>query len=104
TAAGVASSIFTLGSATALTMVSVNSDTAAPGRSRQLIVAFTRCGWALDAWPPSIRVGMQVVPSIGPQDTFLLTTAAAAASDGSASRARMAAPSAGLTCEAMPVK
>src|SRR6476661_8392439 len=53
-----------------------------PGKMRQLTLAVTRWGWALGAWPPLIRVGMQVVRRVAFHTGLAAERRAAAAASG----------------------
>ena len=75
-----------------------------PGTMRQFITARARCGSALSACPPSIRVGVQVVRSLALYSGRADSTAAAPASAGSRTRARIAAATSGASSAAVRSK
>src|SRR5688572_24701424 len=76
-------------SAITLTICACTSATGVPGSIRQLTFAFTRCGNAFGACPPSIMLTMQVVRSVAFQDgSFDHSRAAAASSGGDFNTAR----------------
>ena len=84
--------------------VAATSAGVSPGTMRQFRIARARCGSALSACPPSIRVGVQVVRSRALYSGRADSTASAPRSAASRSIARIAAATGGASIAAVRSK